>query len=403
MIFTCTTEELKQGLIALKPIMQLTKRFLEFLLRVEDGEVQLCFHDGFHTFIYKIPATTEGTGEYMVDYAKFVNLVNCCSAAIGLEVKPIKCEIDDRNTLKLTVTKYLINKETNEEKNVSHMVYTLQTLNPQAYPKFQLFLQPQYATLFQYDSYDTWDMEHLYQIIKTLKGEDKNALLYFDATEHKVKARQLNTAIIMDTPYIDTHNFVIYSSEAQALTDCCSKLSNEIYIHNEANQYLLITSEAKNFALSFKMPEGQITDKKAFELFELIQVKDIHFKIHKATFTNVLRALRNTSSLDKYRLKIKQSSDKYILNVLTTQSNGTILSDMNVLIEDILCAEDIDVLNYTALFNLETFLTILSRCKSTWVEFNANTKENRMYQIKDVDIETTDKLTTYYYGVLEKD
>lgn len=401
MQFICEIEELKMGLLAIKPILSITKRFSEFMLRVVDGEVQFCYHDGVHSFIYRVMAQTEEIGDYVVDYNKFLSLVNSSGRTSGVEVKPIQCHIDEKNTLTLTSTQYIQDKETQEEKIISHMKYTMQVLNPTNIPKYQLFLQVDYMKLFEATTYDTWDTEHLYQTIKTLKSSDKNVLLYFDAQEHKAKARQLNSATSMDTPYLETHNFVIYTLEALALGECCSKLTKEVFIHNENNEALYIISPSQSFAISFQMPVGQLVDKKAFELFELIEIKDLQFTIHKATFLHTLRALRDTTSLDKYQFKIKQSkSGAYLLNILTSQSSGAILSDMNVLIENLTSVDDVNPINYNALFNLETFLNVLSKAKAAYLEVRINVVDNRMYEIIDIDPATT--LSTSYYGVLEE-
>lgn len=405
MKFICESKDLTLGLINVKQVMNMSKRFKEFLLHIEPNQVQIRYHDGTYAYVHTMSAVTEFTGDYLVDYTKFFTLLSTTAVQGDLGVRPLTIEINESNTLIMTVTKVIKAKDTQDEEVVSHMKYTMQVLSPTISLKFACFTQISYSDLFTKASYDVWEIEQFKALVNKLNDTTGDALIYLTGEDMCARSKHLTYSAFAYAPYIDANPVVFSSPNAKLVLGILSKYpSNEMHVQNINNKSMLVTSADNSSLLMLPMPNGDVLDKKAFELFQMVTIQDITLKVHKNALLNALKSLKTTTTCEKYELSIKKlDSGKCILTIQGKNSNDAILAQSMVLIADLKANADIDALQYTALISIDTFLNILRHTNSTHINLILNMKENRMFKLEDLSLADTDceQCAATYFGVLE--
>ena len=407
-------QHLVASLSKIKPVMEITKKGQNVLIRVSENEMRVCYSDGQHAIIDKIDVMSTEQGEmekmeFVADYAKLNAVLGNCTSSTSIGVEPIEISLDSNNIMTISATKFISASGTDMDgRVVSRMNHKMQVFDVKSNIQFGVMTRMNYDSLFDIESYDEWSRAELKDIMSRLCSDEKEIVMYFSTLDNNAKAKNLNHGSIIKAPSCQTNGFSIRTLTANAMLEVVSRIGGDkVKISTDNQRFASFISENDKCAVWFEMANPNTIDKRAFEMYASVKVDDIMMKIHRTGFIGGIEAVMSTSNADKNIIKIVQTENGYALNVSSASAGGSVLSEVNVEIDQIKIADGINPLSYKAVMLVKEFKRILEKCRYGWVIFDVNMAQNRFVKVVDVEEQTEATARTYvekasYFANLEE-
>ena len=382
--------------------MDIGQKIDYLLVKVSDGEMDICFSDGTLQYTKVIDAETEGEGQFAVQYERLNGIIAAATPTNTVGVNPVEFTVDDEvKSLEAVVSKFISTGDL-EGKEVSKMSYKVPVMVPEGM-KFGVVTRFDFASILSTVGADEWDGSVLKNAVSVLTANDeKNVTLYFSSQDNKARARNLNFVAVTGAESVVSNGFSIQSSVANILVDVASKFKGgviNVASDIENNICKFVDKEGKE-AIQFIMAKRTTVDRSAFDTYEKGEIGDLKVLMHKGALQSALNTIANTNQNDKNTIRIVEAEDGgYALNIKADGALGSISTDINVAIEKYAFAEGIDPTMYEAVILMKTFKHLLAKCTNDWFMMSMNTVDNRYAKVVDTveSEEGTQAKVTYYF------
>lgn len=347
------------------------------LLNFESNILSVCYSDGKNNIIEKIEGELEETDkdiQIVVKMDKMQEILDLCAPGTNLKTAPLKLTIDGVDGFTVDTRKfyeYDAGDGDIQQRDTSTISKTVKYQKADEELRYQLLSRMNYASIFESESWDSWDASYLRGLIQKVSKNDakvcyisakskssfaingdKTSLTYADVTEGET--------------FQLTHGFTVSGKVAKYLGDILNKIQDKtVMISTLDTRYCKLITDDNKLGIQFEMAPASKFDKVTLDRYRNTEYNGYQVVFNRYALLDFIKGVISSDKEDDAILKFSLSEDGLSLETkrgsLTTSKAG--LSILSEGYTDNL--GDIDSKEFT--LNFKILNTLVNNCTELFV------------------------------------
>ncbi len=399
-------KEITGAINKVKSLAEGTKKTPGVMFEISDENLSICYSDGRKSIIERmgIIDNTENVieGRLVFNLKQIASVIDMCQPSGAVYTDELNFSMAEGNRIRIEGDKKVDFEQENESwedddtaenieneskvesKIVSKMQYMIVYNRPEDNIQYGVLSRMDYEGIFEMDSYDTWSIEELKDILERTCGE-KNKTIYVSSVIDKTFVVNLAYVTSININACEDNGMTIRTDVAKAIVDIISKFpGKELMICVKNSRYANIVSMDGSIGLWFEMSPASRTDLSTLQRYESKGYDKYRLFLNRPVLQNVVQCALALDDNDRTNITFQEVGDNMALRIVNNNSKSSSLNDFSVILDGYYDTAG-DILELKIPIGLKIISDMLSKSVEDYVEIQIEKEDNTIF-LKLVDI-----------------